>query len=343
MISSFPAITPTYWTKVDRISAQLSIELNLNLDIYQPHRDYWQRFINAGSFLGVTIPKSAGVHITLAAKLRQAEARIITSNTGTPDHHGVTNISGYQEGFHAFHSWGLALDINYLSNPYIMHESGERELDSQLSEVYHRISRFILARDSVIPRGVTLDRRPHEHRWSSRNRDLYNSLSEESGAMRRYFTIMQNIHTLETFISEHNQNYELAFRISSAAPLPTPEEVQRQMLTDWSALTSQSPPTVQGPALSTNNTSGRINYNRARQTTRGDRPFDIRRGRIDSRRSPLNGFLDLRFDVVDALTQQNLLWGATQLGLQSGDVMHFETPHNDPLARVLLCLFRRFP
>jgi hypothetical protein len=53
-------------------------------------------------------------------------------------------------------------------------------------------------------------------------------------------------------------------------------------------------------------------------------------------RTPLHGFLDLRYEVVDELVKAGLDWGAIHLGDQSGDVMHFETPHSDPLAVRLL-------
>jgi hypothetical protein len=337
-------------SRVDQISAQLGIELNLSLDGTNPHRDFWRRFIKPTTFLGVNIPHSAGVHESMLPKLSTAESSIRAIPGNTSGAHGITNITGYQEGFHAFHSWGLAIDINYMTNPYIMHESGERSLDYQLAEVYHRIARFMLGRDSVIPRQIRLDRQPSGESGSSRTRNLYNSLAEESAAMQRYFTIMQNLGLIENQM-RNQRNTQMAFGTSTtnngSPQVLNPEEIQQQMMTDWSALTTRPLPHIQAPARPNDNSTRVVASRPVAAVSRGDRPFDVGRGTQNflrnANRTPLNGFLDLRYEVVDALVRANLQWGAIHLGNESGDIMHFETPHNDPLGLRLLRLFRQFP
>jgi hypothetical protein len=231
-----------------------------------------------------------------------------------------------------------------------MHESGERSLDYQLAEVYHRIARFMLGRDSVIPRQIRLDRQPSGESGSSRTRNLYNSLAEESAAMQRYFTIMQNLGSIENQM-RNQRNTQMAFGTSTtnngSPQVLNPEEIQQQMMTDWSALTTRPLPHIQAPARPNDNSTRVVASRPVAAVSRGDRPFDVGRGTQNflrnANRTPLNGFLDLRYEVVDALVRANLQWGAIHLGNESGDIMHFETPHNDPLGLRLLRLFRQFP
>src|SRR4029450_8533664 len=54
-----------------------------------------------------------------------------------------------------------------------------------------------------------------------------------------------------------------------------------------------------------------------------DRPFDAKDTSYPGR-SPLNGFLTLRKELVLALIDAGLRWGALDFGSTSGDIMHFD-------------------
>jgi hypothetical protein len=55
-----------------------------------------------------------------------------------------------------------------------------------------------------------------------------------------------------------------------------------------------------------------------------DRPFNAKDTSYPGR-SPLNGFLTLRKELVLALTDAGLRWGALDFGRTSGDIMHFDS------------------
>jgi len=55
-----------------------------------------------------------------------------------------------------------------------------------------------------------------------------------------------------------------------------------------------------------------------------DRPFDAKDTSYPGR-SPMNGFLTLRKELVLALIDAGLRWGALDFGSTSGDIMHFDS------------------
>jgi hypothetical protein len=61
-----------------------------------------------------------------------------------------------------------------------------------------------------------------------------------------------------------------------------------------------------------------------RTTGEGDRPFDPKGGAYPGR-SSLRGFLTLRKEVVLALIDAGLRWGAIDFARTSGDIMHFDS------------------
>ena len=57
-------------------------------------------------------------------------------------------------------------------------------------------------------------------------------------------------------------------------------------------------------------------------------------------RNPARGFMDLRSEIVDALCEQGLRWGACDFGVsgsgssENGDMMHFDLPDDGGFPRV---------
>lgn len=295
------------------------------------HRRWVAANIDRGAtstFMGLRI--AGGVCRTIEPLLRSVEATL--TPLGTAQTLGITSVSGYQgPDFHGWHSWGLALDVNYVTNPYIMHESGEQEVDNQLRPVFHRISRFLIishpnhpTQDSIIPRlggSVTVPR------------DAYLALKVESEAMKHYFALMQDGAALQTYLNSPagQTGYSRAFASGATRGAPaTPDAafVQRQMEQDWTVLTSRNPMPPIVPANPSALVPHPTIFHSAPRISPGlDRPFDgpaSQGSPLLAGRSPLNGYLDLSDDVVNAMVSAGFMWGAVGMGSESGDIMHFD-------------------
>jgi len=241
-----------------------------------------------------------GLHPELLRRLRQVELTAPAgAAAGAAPTLGVEMIVAFRKGSQA-HSQGRAVDINYYANPYIMHEQGEAAQDERLAVVYHRIARMLLGRDSVIPTGIT-EGAPEP----SRTLRLYHALRDESRAMIAYFRLMQDREALARFLAAHNPP-----QTSSV------EAVQRQMAQDYVTLSGRSGPAVPG-----------LDYP-SPEPAAGDPPFagdPVYRG-------PEMGFLNLSEELVRALTDAGLRWGGTDMGANSGDLMHFYLPVSETRA-----------
>jgi len=257
----------------------------------------------AAQFMGVSI--NGGACRAIAPKLRAAEAAL---QPLTASSLGIRRLDGFQRGdFHAYHSWGLAIDVNYVTNPYIMHESGEGTLDAQLGPVFHRISRFLIishpdhpTQDSIIPQlGSTTNAK-----------DVYKALTVENDAMKHYFALMQDGPQLQNYLSSSDgvTGYGRAFasgRTSGAPPTPDAAFVQRQMQQDWTVLTSRNPLPSIVPATPSAAVPHPTTFQAAPRVDPSiDRPFDgpaSQKSPLLAGRSPLSGYLDLSTDLVNTL------------------------------------------
>ncbi len=220
---------------------------------------------------------------------------------------GIQTVGGHRRNpsGRSWHTWGLAVDLNYASCPYVMHEAGEANLDRELGPVYHRIARFIMRRDSAIPSEITQGRRSRE-----RTSRLYTRLEEESEAMCTYFDLLRDPAHLEAVIQVKNQDPPFDWRgYFGDDTQPSVRSVLRRIMADYVTLAGRSGPAVPGES-----------YPQPRATGGGDRPF----AGGGAARDPLSGFLSIRREIAEALSEQGLRWGAVDLGGQSGDIMHFD-------------------
>src|SRR5579871_216279 len=281
----------------------------------------------AATFMGVSI--SGGACRAIAPKLRAVEAALLPLTAQTL---GIQTVSGYQgPDFHGYHSWGLAIDINYVTNPYIMHESGEGALDAQLWPVFNRISRFLITtypdhptQDSIIPQlGTRATNAPA----------VYTALRVENEAMKHYFALMQDGAQLQAFLNTNDgqDGYRRAFasgRTAGAPATPDAAFVQRQMEHDWTVLTSRNPLPAIVSAAPSAAVPHPTQFQSAPPVPAGvDRPFDgpaSQGSPLLAGRSPLSGYLDLSEDLVNALVTAGFVWGAVGFGAESGDIMHFD-------------------
>lgn len=247
-----------------------------------------------------------GLDPELVERLREAERLMNASPGDGPETYGVASISGYRPGSR-YHSLGLAVDLNYFANPYIMHERGEEELDARLAPVYHRIARLMLGRDSVIPEQITLGTPSEE-----RSMRLYDELREESRAMVTYFRLMRDREAVASHLQALREpvSSEYLPLLLPDGSAPTAEGLQRQMMADYVTLAGRPGPPVPG-----------LEYPAA-EDLGGDPPF----AGDPLYRGPEKGFMNIPREVVRALVRVGLRWGAVDFGRSSGDVMHFDLP-----------------
>jgi N-acetylmuramoyl-L-alanine amidase len=286
---------------------------------YSSKADYVGKEVKSATLFGLSV--GGGLHPDFYKKLQQAETKakaMITPTPTTAADWGVRNISGYQaDKKGGYHPWGLAIDIDYAENPYIMHEDGEAVLDKLLEPVYHRISRFIVGRTSVIPKDMFAGKKSVG--------DMYDLLKAESDAMKRYFKLMQDSTLLLSEIQKYYDVSDPTFweRIWGIKDqTPSIDTIQQIMMRDYVILAGEDGPSITGKTYPTKKD--------VLKGTTGDVPFDDK-GKLTTRK-PENGFLTIRKELVLALTGEGLRWGAMHFGGASGDVMHFDDGKSGTLA-----------
>jgi|ERR1022692_336285 hypothetical protein len=326
--------------KTDEITAILE---GVDPPAANQHQNWLNRNLDVlAKFMGV--PITGGVCRAMQPALRAAETNLL--RLGTAATLGIRTVSGFQgNGFHGFHSWGLAIDINYVTNPYIMNESGEDVLDKQLRPVFDRICQLMVVNDPRHPEKSSIVPRLGQLRRNHQLQQAYDAIRAESEAMQRYFTLMQDGDALKQYLNSPNgyQGYKAAFGPDGVNPEPickapgqwTPVQlvtnsdalaVQHRMEADWTVLTSRFVPQVVPPnSKAVVCKQDDVIFERAPPLPTGDRPFDGPRGvGLLNGRSPLAGYLDMSAELVSALVNANLRWGATDFGAYSGDIMHFD-------------------
>jgi len=140
----------------------------------------------------------------------------------------VKSMSGLHPPDSALHHWGLAVDIDYRGQPYLMHESGEADLDVTLAPVYNRISQLILNRPSKIPTGDA----------------DYEAYSKESSAMTRYFALMDGRESLTDFLTANPRSdatWSAIFDGQTIAPDARAAQLLTRMQADHAVLTAPAP------------------------------------------------------------------------------------------------------
>jgi len=271
---------------------------------YGNYAGYRATLVN-GTVFGHSV---SGVTRSFLRKLQKAETDAAKAIGGSSPDFGVVSISGYRAG-DGMHNWGLAVDINYDGLPYIMHERGEETLDRELKPVYERISRLILHRASGVPHDITQGARS-----ATRTSNFYDQLLQESNAMILYFRCMQDPKELAAVIQRASAAFDWN-PISGSSAAPTVDSLQTQMMADYVTLAGRSGPAIAGKSYPVPRTINRSTRGRA------DRPFETRN---PAQRAPELGYMSIRKELVMALSNQGLRWGAIDFGAESGDVMHFD-------------------
>lgn len=276
----------------------------------------------SGTFFGRPLPSS--LTPGMRALMQRGEALAVSRGVTWSAPEALSTGGG---GWHARHQ---AFDLGYCGNPFIMHENGERALDHDLGPVYSRIAGLVLNRASIIPATLlSVHPRAGTQRTWRRNETitvgaLYDLLKAESDAMQRYFELLRPGATadLSRAISTHKAS---AFGRANARLIKADPAAQRQvMLADYLTLggTKAHLAALCGQPAS----ALHVALPPARPRANGrpsDRPFAIPSS-CAGKRLPELGYVNLPREVVVALTEVGLAWGAIDLGGESGDIMHFD-------------------
>ena len=294
----------------DEVAAEIGSTLG---GPYASYDDYVATMVN-GSFLGHGIAR--GLRQEFLTKLDDAKDKIdeeyTQSGNPVPAGYGISSVGGFRRSA-GFHAWGLAIDIDVARNPFVMHESGERALDRQLSPVYHRIAEFILnspigTEHSIIPTIITQGggmtaTSPTGRR--ERVAEYHDRLLLESQAMEQYFALMNDPAALATFLAG-----PWTQRHPQATPPPA-ADVTAQMWQDYAVL---------GGAVPRGGPPGVPGFT-APAAAEGDRPFNPRSA---GQQDPALGFLTIPKEVAVGLGRAVSRWGAIDFGGESGDIQHFD-------------------
>ena len=316
-------------------------------------------YIVAATFLGNNV--GGGVNPVMRDRLQDAEAAIeaafnalpaaqqVDFSTGQPttsyiDWAGITSVGGWRSSTTSRHGSGSAVDLNYNTNPYIAtgtvtSPGGEEgpgavagidDARSRAIEVYQRAFNFMV-NDGFgdlpnMPQSDVRARQPGESTGT-----MHDRFRQTSDALRDY---LQFGFMAGSPVGGNRVN---------RAPIPNVETVTEAVLLaqiplterrDQASAVAELDRFMNGPR-----DSGIIEFDPwwpltpAEQYIRILRDYELVRVPMEfgavstspgSTRNPANGFLDIRREVAIALTDQGLAWLAGDIGLHSGDIMHFD-------------------
>ena len=244
-------------------------------------------------------------------------------------------------GTYAGHSPAMdkAVDIDFEGQPYIMHEKGKADIDTEVGEVYDRIAFWSWHRKSIIPRGITTVQHPAggtgtQRTWTIPRTgypqepittgELYDMLKQESTWMQGYFNLLlKSDSDLRDAVVAFLGYYVDPLPILTKLKLPTDQSAAsvrdfRQRIADDYRLLGGSRAQLDAfagkPIAIASKTPARS----------GDRPFAdgvpagtiLPGGAVDTARNrrPELGFISLPREVVVALTEVGLVWALSIRG-----------------------------
>jgi hypothetical protein len=254
-----------------------------------------------------------------------------------------------------------AVDIDYYGQTYILHEAYayKEDVENQLNPVYNRIAYWSNSSPSIIPRAIkTVQNVPHgaadARTWtnpatgnseSTTTGELYDKLNAESVAMTSYFGLLNLMDTgfeaqIKAFVDAHKNDPEPAKKLGLPSGTGTDDikKFRQRVVDDYRLLGGSKAQLKDFAGQADADLSHAPPKVRDKDPTKTDlvdlaRPF--RGGTVSSAmsggqpdparfRRPELGFISLPKEVVVALTQEGLVWGAIDFGGESGDVMHFD-------------------
>ncbi len=278
---------------------------------------WWEGMVDP-AFLGRQF--SNGVHLLLARRLRTAERHL----RGLPAYAGLTpaalglrlGITEEHKGARptartaSMHTYGLAVDISYTGNPWIVGQHVDRSASGTspagaVTETANRRMTDVVGRAALLVDGdrIHFDGSYLSALSSRATADVWDDLHRRDQAFRRYLELAAHPDRAEPLV-------RAAQRAGTPGVLQPGETIAaaaarwaRQAADDLAALRAGS--TRAADSQGTETSVDQSNF---------------------SGRDPLLGFLNLDRDLVVALREvAGLAWGAVDFGArESGDVMHFD-------------------
>jgi hypothetical protein len=261
------------------------------------YADYVQNMLlQGGSIVGLKARAANPLHPLFMDRLEAGsqKAETIMGNTDF----GINSISG-QENRPGNHAWGLASDFDANANPYVINERGEEEHDKLLEEVYQRIAKALLDRDTVLTRSVEPSGKdkgtPTKLSGAS-----YDAIAEEADAMAAYFSVLDDP---ESEADKKRAKLPTRRRLTTKEfPKDKLEKLDKaQVQADYDLLlTKKGAGAVKGDPVFTGGGPG-------------------------SYRDPRRGFMSIRKEIVEGMQAAGLRWGGSDFGAaECGDIMHFD-------------------
>ncbi|MFG1603757.1 M15 family metallopeptidase [Actinoplanes sp. NPDC049265] len=141
----------------------------------------WFAEVTSVSFLGQTIQ----VHRRLAERLAIAEKELAA--LPTPPGGWITSTSSLRDPGQSLHSFGLAIDLNPGTNPWLFDPKKSRgDNDQKIQDIIDRANLLVLGRTAAQEDFAS---RPAEADRDKRVEASYDKLQEASSALEKYFTL----------------------------------------------------------------------------------------------------------------------------------------------------------
>jgi hypothetical protein len=266
---------------------------------YPSYDDYIAQELKTSTFFGQSLQN---LNSELIQRLDTVQADL-TNSQGAGYNAPLANSTLRKKA--GMHGWGMAIDFDIVNNPYVLNEHSEGQLDQELVFAYDHIADFILGKAQSDLRKLKSGRSAF---GGGAIGDVYDVLREESDAMKRYFSLMDDDAGLKSFIEQE-------WPLKHSGQAPDIAKIKTQMKDDYEVL------------------GGKTDTGGKRSTGgKGDRPFAP--SSAGGRGDPATGFLNLGKEFVLAMTNAGFAWGAIDIAGEPGDMQHFDIRLQGTGARV---------
>jgi hypothetical protein len=257
---------------------------------YANYDDYLAKELKSTTFFGQGL---LNLNKEMVQSLRNVEADLTTSQGSGYKAPFTNSVLRKKAGMHG---WGMAIDFDVEKNPYVLNENSEGQLNNELIGSYDNIAKLILGKAQSDLRKLKNGRLAF---GTGSIGDVYDVLREESDAMKRYFSLMNDNVALQDFIE-----LEWTVKHPDQAP-PDFAKTKTQMKDDYEVLGGKTDAGMERP------TGGKE-----------DRPFAPTS--FGGKGDPATGFLNLGKEFVVAMTNAGFAWGAIDILGEPGDIQHFD-------------------
>jgi Domain of unknown function (DUF4157) len=257
---------------------------------YDTYEEYLSKDLKSTTFFGQSL---SGLNDEMVQTLQKVETNL-KAKQGEP--YTAPAVGSTLRKRAGMHGWGMAIDFDVLRNPYVLHETGESELDKELLPAYDHIAQFMLGDSQSSLRKLKLGRKAF---GSGSVGEVYDALRRESDAMKKYFAMKDDDSAIANYVAN---DWPASHQ---GQTLPDVVAIKAQMKEDYEVL------------------GGKTDTG-AKRPTRGkaDRPFAPVSG--GGQGDPATGFLNLGKEFVEAMTDAGLAWGAIDIAGEPGDIQHFD-------------------